>query len=326
MGKWRVKGGGYIGRIESVTFEDKTWESENAKTGEYRTVTAKLMILKDGADEAIEQYLPAGFIYDGQGVSEDGKTLVDASSDDSAIVDGDSDFALFIDSIEANEGEDGKYAAAFAESNYRNFDILEGVRIEVKNEINKTRQIASGLKKLKAPRNTVANDDGTYTIKGKDVSEADVLKAGKRAGKGERKGQSFNQTRIVVTKVFGDAPATKAAAPAAAAKDAKLAKLAAKPVKGKPAAKVAEEEDDSDDSAEDTGPSAKEAAKFLKTLLDEEDGSFDRKDITVLVSRKIKDAAERKAMTAMLLDEDFLGDVEGVSYAVKGKAQTITLD
>ena len=318
MGKWRTKGG-FTGVIESVTFEEKTWESQNpsAKNKEYRTVTAKVMVLKEGADEAVEQFLPAGFLYDGQGVSEDGKTLTDENSVDGPIIDGDSDFARLIDTIEENEGEDGALAAAFAESHYRNFEALEGRRFDFRPEVNVERQMASGRKKL-----GIKKADSNVGKGGKEYTDEQIMEAGKRDGKGERKGQKFNQNRLTVVKVYaGEAkPAAKIAGKSAKEMAAEAAKS---PASRRPAP-APEPDEDEEEAAE--GPSDKEAAKFLKELLDDEDGSFDRKDITVLVSRKIKDAAARKAMTAKLLDEDFLGSVKGVSYVVKGKNATISLD
>jgi hypothetical protein len=319
MSKWRQKGGGFIGVIKAVTFEKKEWESENAKGGEYTTITAKVMVLKDGADDAIEQYLPAGFLYEGQSISKDGKTLVDKNSDDTPIIDGGSDFARMIDTLE----EAGFDPKPLEETNYRNFEAIEGLRVEFKNEINKERQIAAGLKKLGAKRNTQPQADGSYIIKGKVVAETAVMEAGKRtAKKGDRKGQAFNQTRLTVVKILdgagavsGDDDDTENEPPVKKAKGAK--------------AKVAEPEDDADDSAEDTeddGPSLKEAIKMLTSILKDEDDAVSVSDLPVLVARRVKDKAERAAMTKTLVDPNFLGEENGWSVKGSGKKMVVELD
>lgn len=324
MSKWRQKGGGFIGTIESVTFEPKVWESENAKDGEYTTVTAKVMVKKDGADDAVEQYLPAGFLYDGQSVSKNGKTLIDKNSDDAAIIDGDSDFARLVDTYEEAGGD----VATFVKSNYRNFEALEGQRVEFKNEMNKTRQIAAGLKKLGAKRGTKANEDGTYTIKGKKVTEAEVLEAGKRlAKKGPNKGKLYNQTRLTIVKIFsgsGDEAAEED-------EDEEEAEEAPKTAKGKgkgkpaPAAEPDEDEADEDEDA-DEGPSNKEAIKVLLAILKDEDDSVSVSDIPVLVARRVKDKAERAAMTKKLVSPDFLAEENGWSVTGTGKKMSVAID
>lgn len=310
MAKWRQKGGGYIGKIESVTFEDKTWESENAKDGAYRTGTAKLMVLKDGADEAIAQYLPVGFFYDGQGVSKDGKTLTDKNSKDAPIIDGGSNFARFIDTLE----DAGFDTSAFEATNYRNFEALEGKRIEFKNEIDLDRQMASGRKKLGIKK------AGSLTGKGgKTYTEAEVMEAGKRQDKNDKK-KFYNQTRLTAVKVFD--------ADAAGTDDAdEEEETPVKPVKGaKAKAAPAPEPDEDEDDAEETGPSNKEAVKMLTGILKEEDGEINRADLTLLVARKIKDRGQRDAMTKKLFSTDFLREENGWSFNESSKKQAITLD
>src|SRR6185436_15224659 len=250
MAKWRQKGGGFIGMVESVTFEAKTWESDNAKDGEYSTLTAKVMVKKDGADEAVEQYLPAGFFYDGQSISKDGKTLLDENSDDAPIIGGDSDFARLIDTYEEAGGD----PTPFEESNYRNFSALEGQRFEFKNEINKVRQISAGLKKLKAKRGTTANEDGTYTINGKKYTEAEVMEAGKRQDKNDKK-KFYNQTRLTIVKIFGGA----AKSGKVVEEDDDEEEETPAP-KGKGKVKPAPEPEEGADEGDDNGPSDKDAA------------------------------------------------------------------
>lgn len=323
MAKWKQKGGGFFGRIESITFEDKTWQSDKARDGSYRTLTAKLMVKKDGADEAIEQYLPAGFLYDGQGVSKNGKTLTDKNSADSPIIDGESNFANFIDTVE----EAGFDSAPFEASKYRNFEALEGQRFEFKNVMDADRQLASGKKKLGIKKDGVEKDGAVVYVGkgGKTYTEAEVLAAGKRDGKGDNKGKSFNQTRLTVVKVMaedGGAADVDEDEDEEEAPPVKAAKGGKKVAKAEPV----EADDDDDVEVEDAGPSNKEAIKFLNTLLKEEDGSINRGDLTLLVARKIKDRGERDAMTKKLYATDFLTQENGWSFNQSSKKQTITAE
>lgn len=326
MSKWRQKGGGFIGRIESVTFEAKTWESDAAKNGSYRTLTAKLMVLKDGADEAIQQFANAGFLYDGQGVSKNGKTLTDKNSADAPIVDGSSNFARLIDTIE----ESGFDSKPFEKTNYRNYEALEGQRFEFRQELDKERQIASGLKKLKAKKNTTQNEDGTFTIKGVKVPESEVMEAGKRIGKtGDAKGKKFNQNRLIVVKVLGDAAAAEATDDAEEADEDEAEEEEAAPkAKAGKGKKVAEPEEDEDEAeeADDKEPSNKEAIKLLKEILDDEDGEISQSDLTLLVARKIKDRKQRDAMTKKLFSTEFLEQENGWSFNSSSKKKTIKAD
>ena len=91
MALFKKQGGSFAGKLTALTFESKDWESEKGKP--YSTLTAKLVIEKDGADDSIEQYLPAGFFYpnDGQTISDDEETL-----EGGAAVGDSSEFAKFV--------------------------------------------------------------------------------------------------------------------------------------------------------------------------------------------------------------------------------------
>lgn len=315
--KWKQKGGGFNGILKSLTFETKDWESENAKDGEYTTLTAKLSILKDGADEPIDQFVNAGFLYDGQGISKNGKTLTDKNSDDSPIIAGDTNFARLLDTYEEAGGD----TASFEKNFLRNFEVLEGQRFAFRNELDKERQIAAGLKKLKAKRGTKPLADGSFVIKGVAVSEAEVMEAGKRQDKNDKK-KFYNQNRLTIVQILGDGAA------AAASDDDDEEEE--KPAKGKASkskkAPEPDEDEDEADEAEDAGPSNKEAIKFLLGLLKDEDDEIGRSDIPVLVARKLKNKAERDAMSAKLTSVDFLKEENGWSVKGTEKKMVISLD
>ena len=76
MGMFRGEGGGGItGRVNSVTFETKTWNE--GKSNEYVTLSAKLVITPDGAQKSIDRFVRAGFFYpENQSISKDGTPLI----------------------------------------------------------------------------------------------------------------------------------------------------------------------------------------------------------------------------------------------------------
>jgi len=264
------------------------------------------MVLKDGADEPVEQYLQAGFAYESQ--KPKGAKLTDQ-------IDGDSDFAKFVDSIEAAGGAD--IIAAIAETDFLNFSAIEGERFEFRNVQNVTRQMAAGRKKL-----GIVKPDGLVGKDGTKYTEEEVMEAGKRPDKKDKK-KSYNQNYLTVSKVFdsgsvsdedGDEDEDEPSEPVKGKKGAK------------PVPEADEDEEEDADEDEDEGPSDKEAAKFLKGILKDEDGEISRKDLTLLVAHRIKDRAERDAMVKKLYSTALLKQENGWSFDEKGKAQTITLD
>lgn len=305
--RWRSKGG-FTGTVNSIEFETKTWKStkKGAKNPTYRTVSAKLMVTKDGADDPVEQYLQAGFAYEGQ--KPKGAVLTEQ-------IDGDSDFAKFVDSIEASGGDD--IMEALAAADFLDFSAIEDERFEFRNVQNVERQMASGRKKL-----NITKPDGLVGKDGTVYTEAEVMEAGKRQDKKDKK-KSYNQNYLTVAKVLGAGePATDAG------DDDDEPEPPAKSAKGGKAKKVVEPEEDEPEveDDEDTGVSDKVAIKFLNGLLKDEDGEISRKDITLLVARRIKDRGERDAMVKKLYSTALLKQENGWTFNESSKNQTITLE
>jgi hypothetical protein len=311
--RWRSKGG-FTGTVNSIEFEIKTWKStkKGAKNPTYNTVSAKLMVTKDGADNPIEQYLQAGFAYEGQKAK--GAVLTEQ-------IDGDSDFAKFVDSIEAAGGDD--IMTALADAEFLDFSAIEGNRFEFKFAQNVERQMASGRKKL-----GIAKPDGFVGKDGTVYTEAEVMEAGKRIDRKDKK-KSYNQNYLTVVRVLAAAEETDGGDDDDDDDDAPEPPKAKKATNGSGKKVAAAEPDDEDDEDEDEdtddGVDDKSAAKFLKTLLKEEDGEISRKDITLLVARRLKDRAQRDAMVKKLYSTAFLKSEAGWEFNESSKAQTITL-
>lgn len=317
--RWRSKGG-FTGTVNSVEFETKTWKTskKGAKNPTYRTISAKLMVTKDGASDPIEQYLQAGFAYEGQ--KPKGATVTEQ-------IDGDSDFAKFVDSIEASGGQE--IMDALAEADFLDFSAIEGNRFEFRNVQNVERQMASGRKKL-----NITKPDGLVGKDGTVYTEDEVMEAGKRADKKDKK-KSYNQNYLTVAKVLGGEAAVDGddaddddadEDPAPPAKSTKGGKANGASKTSSPRAAKVEEEDEDEDDADNGDVDDKAAGKFLKALLKDEDGEISRKDITLLVARRLKDRTERDAMVKKLYSTALLRQENGWSFNESSKNQTITLD
>lgn len=199
MGLFRKQGGGFLngvnGRIESVKFDSK--EFDGAK-GPYHKLSAELVIAQDGAEETVQQFLDAGFIYPDrdEAVSGDGSTL-----EGGAQVNPDSEFGLLVKSFITN----GNIAETEFPEDGSNFDLLTTYRVTFGKELNKDRQMAAGRKKLGI------KDSKGFSAKGKEYSEQEILDAGKRQDQKDKK-KFYNHDRLVVTAVLGgaDAKPTKA--------------------------------------------------------------------------------------------------------------------
>lgn len=170
MGMWKTGGGGFLNNVDGVIagykFDSKDWPSKKKGGEGYTTLSVELQVLQDGATEPVKQFLQAGFIHDGQDISDDGLSL--ESEDEGAIILGDSEFARFIDSMEAPESGDIKLTALEG-TNYRNFEAIVGARVTFKKVIDK------------------------------EATE----KYGKRlAKKGASKGKEFNRDYLVVSRIL----------------------------------------------------------------------------------------------------------------------------
>lgn len=282
MGLFKKAGGSFAGTLTELTFDVKEWKDGKKP---YHTISAKLVIEKDGAEGPTEQYLPAGFIYpkDGQGVSDDGTVL-----EGGAQVAEDSEFARFVQSAidkgipEADLLDD--------EGNGTNFQALVGNRYEFGREMNKEKQLASGRKKL--------------GVKAKTASEEEILKAGRQQDKKD-KTKFYNHSFLVVSSVLGvaeeAAPATKkTAAPKSAAAKGGKANGAAK-------------------SKKDVEADYTEADSVLTDLLaDAKNNTIAKTSISSLIVRKAladdMDNDTRDNLRKLIGSDDFLKREAGWSF------------
>jgi hypothetical protein len=197
-------GGGYLkgvtATILGITFDSKDWPAKSKGKDGYSTLSAKLTFRLDGATADAFTFIPAGFFYpENQTISEDGTTL--GSDRDGAIIGGDTEFASFINSIDALD------PSIFENGDGRNFSQVNGLRV-------------------------------TFD---RVIDEAKTKQFGKRKGKTkDGKTAEFNRDYLVVKAVLGkvdvkaaSSPAKSAAAPKAAA--AKAAPAKAAPAKAAPA-------------------------------------------------------------------------------------------
>lgn len=296
MGWYRKSGGSFKGRITSVELEQTDW-TEGKKP--HSTFTAKLVIDKDGAEDALEQYLSAGFIYPDSGEAIEDNTLTGGA----AVGDG-SEFQGLVQSAVDN----GMPEEVIGDGT--NFDFLTNYRFEFGRVQDTDRQIASGSKKLKI----TSTKDGEYVAKGgKTYTEEQVMEAGRRKGKD---GKYYNQMRLVITAVIGEVEAETSSKSSKSSKstsktttkDAAPTSVAAKNGKANGAAK-SKKEAEADVEAMDS---------FLVALLEDAPKSTLKKNnLTGAVVKHAKDLPEgwdRNTAINLLRDEEFLGRNNGWSY------------
>lgn len=178
MGLFRESGGGFLngenGTIVGLKFEIKAWETSTE-------FSAEVSVLRDGAEEAVPQFLRAGFVNEGHGIADDGQTL-----EGGLQVGAKTEFARFIQSM---------MDAGFEESNFpvdgSNFSAIIGQRVTFGKEPDVERQMAAGRKKL-------------GKVKAASATDAEIMAAGKRQDKKD-KTKSYNHDRLIVTAVLGEA-------------------------------------------------------------------------------------------------------------------------
>jgi hypothetical protein len=240
MGMFR-KQAGVSGVVSNTSWDIKEWPGKNG--GEpYSTLSLQFDFKVDGADEPQQRFVNAGFVYEGTSVSEDGKTLVNDEID-GGIVQEDSEFARFIGSL---------IAAGFPEAdldiNGRNFESIEGTRIQLTNWVDE-----EATKKF-----------GKRTVK-----------------KGPNKGKEYSRTELRVSKVY-EAEAAKATAKPAAKAAASKKAVAAEPQDTERADTVIVEilADTKDNTVSRTSLSAAVVKYALKNKLGSEERDSLRKQLT----------------------------------------------
>lgn len=294
MSLFKKQGGSFAGKLTSLTFESKDWDGNDGKKG-YSTITAKLEIEKDGADEAIEQYLPAGFFYpnDGQTISEDGETL-----EGGAQVGEDSEFARFVASA-VEKGAVSETDLLDEDGNGTNFSALVGNRYEFGREINKDRQMAAGKKKLGKKAATSTDDE--------------IMKAGRQQDKKD-KTKFYNHTFLVVSSVLGAAKAEKAVDKGTKAVSTKSTKTTNGSGKK---SKDAEQDFDAADA-------------LLVDLLADAKKPVKKSGLSSLVVRHAlaEDMADdtRDGFRKLFGDDEYLGRENGWSFDSKSKDKMVSLE
>lgn len=294
MGMFRKPGGGGFlngvdGEIVGYKFESTTFEG---KKGAYDALSVALTIRPDGAKEPVQQFLPAGFLYDNVTISEDGLSL--ESEDERTILTDDTEFAAFLQSM-----IDAGFTGFAEDHNGRNFEEIIGQRVTFKKAINEARQMASGRKKLGS--------------KAKTSTPEEIMAAGRRQDKKD-KTKFYNQDMLLVSAIL--APAEKKAAAKKGAAASKTAKPAAA-AKGK--AKAAPAESDAPDAGE-----------LLKAILRAaKDNAVNRASLSSLIVRKALtdgiDAATREELRKLICSEEFLATEDGWVYDGSVKTQPVVL-
>lgn len=173
---FKRSGGGFLngvaGTIVGYTIEAKTWDATKKAPDGYTTASVELNIKQDGADEPVSQFLQAGFLYDGQSVSDDGQELV--AEDDASMIAADSEFGRFLQSaVDAGLDE-----TPLVEANLRNFSALVNQRFVFKREVDKEGTEKFGKRKGKDGKEY--NRD--FLLVGEYLGQVEA-KAGKKAAK-----------------------------------------------------------------------------------------------------------------------------------------------
>lgn len=285
MSLFRKKGGGFLngvaGTIDSIGFGEKSWEGKN---GEYRTVSMELLVTPDGGEQ-VQQFLPAGFLYEDHSISDDGKTIEGGEGD---VIGEDTEAALFLQSIlDADPSLEEKVTG-------RNFEGWEGLRVTFKKEVNKARQMAAGVKKL--GKKAAAS-----------ASEEDIMKAGRRQDKND-KTKFYNHDLLLVSEVL-DAEAK----PAAKGKAAKAAPAAAATKK---AAKKGEDFEAADAFLIELLADAKDKTVNVSSI----NSLVVRKALADDVEDDVRDSYRK-----LYADGDYLGRENGWKVEGEGKKQTVSL-
>jgi hypothetical protein len=147
-------GGGYLNNVTGVLvgaqYGMKTWPAKKEGGDDYTTISLELEILPAGAEAAVKQFLPAGFLNDDETV-EDGVIVADHP-----VVAVGSDAHKFLSSLV----EAGFDESALVEANLNDAGSIVNARVTFKKEIDAEAKAAGRKEKFK-------------THKGKEV-ETDV--------------------------------------------------------------------------------------------------------------------------------------------------------
>ncbi len=169
-------GGGYLKGVTltilGITFDSKEWPAKSKGKDGYSTLSAKLSFRIDGATADAFTFLPAGFFYpENQTISEDGTTL--GSDRDGAIIGGDTEFAKFINSIDALD------PSLFEDNDGRNFDAVKGLRVTTDRILDEAKTKEFGKRKGKTKDGKPAEFNRDYLVVKAVLGKVEVKAAGK---------------------------------------------------------------------------------------------------------------------------------------------------
>lgn len=311
MGLFRKQGGGgflagVTGAITGYSFDTKEWTSDNpkAKKKVYHTLSMGLTIRPDGAEEDVQQFLPAGFWYpEDQALSEDGRTLLtleDGEAVDLAlpVIAEDSEAGKFLASLIESGKDKGLDESAFPD-NGSNFEAMLGWRVQFGKALDTDRQMAAGRKAL--------------GVKARTATDTEILEAGKQQDKKD-KSKSYNRTYLVVTDVFGQAALPKAKGNGKGAVKNAAKASAAKATKSKP------KTDDGEQQAVDILMAILNDAKDNTVLKSQLSG----KVVAYCFDNDIDDATREQLRKAIYSDE-FLEQQQGWVFDKKDRKQPVSL-
>lgn len=293
MSLFRKAGGGFLngvnGVIESYKLDSKEWgEGDDA----YTTLSVELLVKQDGAEEAVQQFLSAGFLYEGQTVSDDGLSIeVADDAQGGPFVREDSEFGKLLASIIEHGVAEEDFPADGS-----NFEAIVGLRYTFAKVLNKDRQMAAGKKKLGKAKAAAA-------------SEEEIMKAGRRQDKTD-KTKFYNHDMLLVSAVLGKGEE----------KPAKGGKKAATPVATKAKGKKAADTEEDFEAAD---------ALLIDLLASAKGGVINKGSISSLIVRKAleddMDNDARDGFRKLLANDEYLARQAGWTYDSEDKKQPITL-
>jgi hypothetical protein len=141
---FRKGGGGITGMVKSITFDVKEWKPKKKGGDPYWTLSAKIVLVPDGATKGVDRFVRAGFFYpENQSVSKDGTTLSNGDKG-GPVIQADSDFARLIGTlIEKGFPEDRLDPEGL------NFSAIIGTRLTIANQIDEDATKEFGKRKGK---------------------------------------------------------------------------------------------------------------------------------------------------------------------------------
>lgn len=303
MGLFKRASATFGGMLDAIVFEQTDWKDGKKP---YSTISAKLTISKDGADDAIEQFLEAGFIYPdrGQSISADGTTL-----EGGAGVGENTEFARFVQ-LAVEKGFDAADLLD-ADGNGTNFSAMTEKRYEFGRAINTERQMASGRRKL-----GIKDAKGFGGKLGKVYTEAEVMEAGRKQDKKD-KSVFYNQTYLIVESLLGGDVSVGAIKPMAPAKTVKTTTTVA--AKGKPNGKAIEVEPDYETAD----------ALLVDALGNAKTNTLKKASLSSVVVKwaveNDKSNEERDAIRSLFADDVYLGRENGWKFDSDGKDKPVSI-